>query len=156
MSTCNRMDLKSLRILTDSIYMPKNLPHHWGGPIALGPVYTMGHEVIPRKMIFSHGPTWWSKFCGLVFENINLQSLINCRSLGVNQLWTKRNDDHAPKSECVDYFLNICPKESVLEKLKFDHCFVFSSLHLLFPINSFIWKISITISICHGPLPFFS
>jgi hypothetical protein len=32
-------------------------------------------------------------------------------SLGVNQMWTERND-HAPESECDD-FLNICSKMAV-------------------------------------------
>ena len=35
-------------------------------------------------------------------------------SLGVNQMWTKRND-HAPKCEWADYF-NICRKMVVLKK----------------------------------------
>ena len=35
-------------------------------------------------------------------------------SLGVNQMWTKKND-HAPKSECYDLF-NICPKRAFLKK----------------------------------------
>jgi hypothetical protein len=37
-------------------------------------------------------------------------------SLGVNQMWTKKND-HAPKSEGVD-LLNTCPKRAVLKKKK--------------------------------------
>jgi hypothetical protein len=47
-------------------------------------------------------------------------------------MWTKR-DDHAPESECVD-FCDICPKKENLEKFMVDHLFVFSCLHLLFPI----------------------
>jgi hypothetical protein len=35
-------------------------------------------------------------------------------SLGVNYVWTKRND-HAPKFECVGFF-NICPNMEVLGK----------------------------------------
>jgi hypothetical protein len=35
-------------------------------------------------------------------------------SLGVNGMWTKRND-HAPKSECVG-FSNICLERVVLKK----------------------------------------
>ena len=34
-------------------------------------------------------------------------------SLGVNRMWTKRNDC-APKSECVDFY-NICPKRVFLD-----------------------------------------
>jgi hypothetical protein len=45
-------------------------------------------------------------------------------SLGVNQIWAKRND-HAPKSECVDSF-KICPKRKFRKKMKFDHSFVFT------------------------------
>jgi hypothetical protein len=52
-------------------------------------------------------------------------------SLGVNQMWTKRNE-HVPKNEYVD-FQNTCPKKPVLKTIKFDHSLVFSCLHLLFP-----------------------
>ena len=48
-------------------------------------------------------------------------------SLGVNHMWTKRND-HAPKSEFVFYFyfyFNICPKRTVLKQIKFFYSFVF-------------------------------
>jgi hypothetical protein len=34
-------------------------------------------------------------------------------SLGVNRMWTKRND-HAPNSECAGFF-NICPKREILK-----------------------------------------
>jgi hypothetical protein len=37
-------------------------------------------------------------------------------------MWTKRND-HVPISECNDSF-NVCPKEVILERLKFDHFFL--------------------------------
>ena len=57
-------------------------------------------------------------------------------SLDVNRMWT-RMDDHAPKSECVD-FLNICPKKIVLKKIKnkkitFDHTLGFTTCFSLFP-----------------------
>ena len=51
----------------------------------------------------------WSYFHGHSYENLKPLG----PSLGVNRMWTKRND-HAPKSECVDFF-NICPKRAVLE-----------------------------------------
>jgi hypothetical protein len=35
-------------------------------------------------------------------------------SLGVNQMWTKKND-YASKNECAD-FLNTCPKRAVLKE----------------------------------------
>jgi hypothetical protein len=52
-------------------------------------------------------------------------------SLGVNQMWTKKND-HAPKSEGVD-LLNTCPKRAVLKKKKSSLTILLSSLglHLL-------------------------
>ena len=38
-------------------------------------------------------------------------------SLGVNRIWTKKND-HAPQSECVDFFkINIYPKRAFLKKI---------------------------------------
>ena len=40
-------------------------------------------------------------------------------SLGVNQMWTKRND-HAPKSECANV-LRYAPKSQLKKKIKFDH-----------------------------------
>ena len=52
-------------------------------------------------------------------------------SLGVNQMWTKKND-HSPKSECADFF-NTCPKMAVLKKkLKFEHSLVLSWASLVF------------------------
>ena len=58
-------------------------------------------------------------------------------SLGVNCMWTKRND-HAPKSECVDFFLNICSKREVLRKKNSSLTILLSCLHLLYPKrNSF-------------------
>jgi hypothetical protein len=38
-------------------------------------------------------------------------------SLGVNQMWTKKND-HAPKIEFADMFLNTCPKRAFLKKIQ--------------------------------------
>ena len=69
----------------------------------LGSVYTMDCEVRPWKMAFFHGTTSMVRF----LEKTILQSLWG-PSLGVNQMWTTRND-HAPKNECVDCF-NICHK----------------------------------------------
>ena len=80
-----------------------------------------------------------------------MQSLLS-PSIGVSQLWTKRND-HAPKSECADYF-NICPKKGSFEKLKFDHSFVFYYFHLLFFQKKSL-KIYYSNILCHGPLVFF-
>ena len=82
----------------------------------------------------NHGgcPFPWSNF----FSKIKIRKPLG-PSVGVNQMWTQRND-HASNSDCVD-FCNICPKKVLLkekrkkEKTKFDHSLVFSCLHLLFP-----------------------
>jgi hypothetical protein len=68
-----------------------------------------GHEVGPWKMAFYHGPTSMVRF------KINQFTKPWGPSLGLNQVWTKRND-HAPKSECAHYF-SICPKREVLKKI---------------------------------------
>jgi hypothetical protein len=73
----------------------------------------MDHEVGLWKMAFFHGPTWWSNFHGLI-EKIHQSTKLLGPSLGVNWMWTKRND-HAPKNESAEVF-NICPKRVVLRK----------------------------------------
>jgi hypothetical protein len=50
-------------------------------------------------------------------------------SLGVNQMWTKKND-HAPKSEGADFFDNMSKKGSFEKKIKSDHSFISLELHL--------------------------
>ena len=56
----------------------------------------------------------------------NLQSLLD-PALGVNRMWTKRND-HAPKSEYIK-FLYICPKRTIcFSNIEFDHSLVLSCL----------------------------
>ena len=49
-------------------------------------------------------------------------------SLGVNRMWTKKND-HAPKNECADFF-NTCPKRAPLKKIKSCLTILLSSLGL--------------------------
>ena len=46
-------------------------------------------------------------------------------------MWTKKND-HAPKSECVDFYLYLIhvQKGQFQNKLKFYHFLVFLGLHL--------------------------
>ena len=66
-------------------------------------IYVMDHEVGPWKMAFFHGPTSIVQF----LKKIKVTKPLG-PSLGVNQMWTKRNG-HAPKSECA-IFLIICPK----------------------------------------------
>ena len=93
----------------------------------------------------------WSSF----LKNQFMKSL--GPSLGVNWMWTKSND-HAPESECVEFFLSICLERTILkrektkEKLKFDHSHVFYCLPLLFPKN--YSKCIITIFLCHVPCIF--
>ena len=78
------------------------------------PVYTMDHEVGPWKMAFSHGSI-----------SLKLQFTKPWGpSLGVNQMWTKRND-HVAKVNVMIFF-NMCSKRAILkENLKFDHSLVF-------------------------------
>ena len=52
-------------------------------------------------------------------------------SLGVNRMWTKKND-HASKSECADFFLIRAQKGQFKKKFEFDHSLVFSWASLLF------------------------
>ena len=71
------------------------------------------------SMVPLGGPTLVVRF----IENAFFETL--GPSLGVNRTWTKGND-HAPKSECADFF-SICPKMAVLEK-KLIFCLLLSSL----------------------------
>ena len=97
----------------------------------------MDHEVGPWKMAIFHGSSSWYVF----LKKNYIKSLGS--SLGVNWMWTKRND-HAPKSNVLIFFKS--PIREILKiKIKFDHSLVFSCLHLLFPINNFI-KFSILIT----------
>jgi hypothetical protein len=79
---------------------------------------------VPFKMVQVHGPTSMVQ----LLRKIVLKAL--APSLGVNQMWTKKND-RAPKSECVDFF-NTCPKRAILKEFKFDHSLVFSWASLVF------------------------
>jgi hypothetical protein len=67
---------------------------------------------VPWSRIMEEGPFQWSDFLkNLVLKVLGL-------SLGTNRMWTKKND-HAPKSECVDFYLfifNTCPKRKKLIK----------------------------------------
>jgi hypothetical protein len=86
----------------------------------------MDHEVGPWRLAFFP----WSNFLQKSFtKSLGL-------SLGVKQMWFKRND-HAPKSECADFFkfFNTWPQKGGFEKKKLSltHSIVVSCLHLLFP-----------------------
>ena len=60
----------------------------------------MDHEVGPWKMAFINGPSSWSNF---YFLEIGFESL--GPSLGVNQMWTKKND-HAPKVNMLFFLIH--------------------------------------------------
>ena len=77
------------------ILIPTNIGCDHRSPKDEGPGYTMDHEVIPVKIAFLHGPTFRVRFLIKYKFTKPLGP-----SVGVNQIWTKRND-HAPKNECV-------------------------------------------------------
>ena len=72
----------------------------------LGPVYTMDHGRGPFPMVRVHGPTSMVQ----LLKTLVLKAL--GPSLGVNRMWTKKND-HAPKSECVDFFLKYMLRKDI-------------------------------------------
>jgi len=59
-------------------------------------------------------------------------------SLGVNRMWTKKND-YASKSEDVDLFFNTCPKRAVLNE---NQVWPFSCLLLGFTCLPFLLNVS--------------
>jgi hypothetical protein len=63
-------------------------------------------------MVQLHGPTSVAQFLERNQFGKSLGS-----SLGVNRMWTERND-HAPKSECDADFFNIYSKRVVFKKIK--------------------------------------
>ena len=69
----------------------------------------------------------WSNF----FPKIKIRKPLG-PSVGVNQMWTQRND-HASNSDCVD-FCNICPKKVLLKekKKKLSLTILLSSLVFIF------------------------
>ena len=71
----------------------------------------MDHGRGPLCMVRVHGST---PMVGL-FEKIsfeNLGPLTRCKP-NVDQ-----ENDHAPKSECANFFLNTCPKRAVLKNIQ--------------------------------------
>jgi hypothetical protein len=125
--------------------MLENFPDHWSD-----------HGRWPFSMVRFDGPTsivWFLK-------EINLQSLWG-PSLGVNQMWTKRND-HASKNECADFFLYVCSKRTIFNKSQVwpFSCLLLSSSSLVFIFSSPKEKIKFHHSLhynnilYHGPLPF--
>ena len=102
----------------------------------------MDHEVGPWKMV----QLPWSDFLNHQVTKLSVPSL------GVNLMWTE-NNDHTPKSECVDLFWCVSKKGNFEKekKFKFDHSFVFIFSS---PITFLLKKSIRTIILCHGPLPF--
>ena len=56
-------------------------------------------------MVRVHGPNFRSDYLRNQFKKLLGPSL------GVNRMWTKKND-HPPKSECADFF-STCPKRAL-------------------------------------------
>ena len=71
----------------------------------------------------------WSNSLGPILKK-TLSTKYLGFSLGVNRMWTKRNE-HAPKSKCADFFKYI-PKKGKFEtkKFKFDpfSCLLWAAL----------------------------
>ena len=100
------------------------------GPFTLWTM-KLDHERWPLSMIRVHGPTSMVR----LLKKLVLKAL--GPSLGVNQMWNKKNH-HAPKSEGACFF-NRCPKRVVLIFfLKFDH----SRLLLGFTCLPFLLSVS--------------
>ena len=75
-------------------------------------------------------------------------------SLGVNLMWTTRND-HAPKSECVDVFL-ICAQKGQFQKNSSLTILLSSLLFLFSSPNKISLKFYYNNNFCHAPpLAFF-
>ena len=72
----------------------------------IGLVYTMDHEAGPWKRAFFNGLSSWSDF----LKKLVLKAL--GPSLGVNRMWTKKND-HAPKRTFLKK-IQICPFSCLL------------------------------------------
>ena len=82
-------------------------------------------------MVWVHGPTsmvW-------VLQKLVMKTL--APSVGVNWMWTKKND-HASKNEHVDFFSR-CPKRAILKK---NQVWPFSCLHLGFTCLPFLLNVS--------------
>ena len=83
------------------------------------------------SMVWVHGPT------SMVWHHKKLVLRALGPSLGVNQMWTKKND-RAPKSEGVDFF-NTYPKRTNLKK---NQVWPFSCLLLGFICLQFLLNVS--------------
>ena len=76
-------------------------------------------------------------------------------SLGVNRMWTKRNHDHAPKNECVDFFDIYAQKGWIRGKQSLT--IFLSSLVLIFSsMNKISLQNYYEKFICHVPMSFYT
>jgi len=104
----------------------------------LGLVYTMNHEVGPRKMVFFSWSVW-------VLNKKSIYQAFGVPSLGVNRMWTKKND-HAPKVNVLIYFsLLYVQKRHSWKEFEFDHSLVFSWASLVFTSCWICWRCGLQI-----------
>ena len=94
----------------------------------------MDHEVGPLKKIIFHSPTSCPAFTSNFLINQFAENL--GPSLGVNQIWMKRND-HAPKNACVGFFFIYVQKGQFWKEKKSSLTILLSSL-VFFEIKKFI------------------
>ena len=82
----------------------------------------------------------WSNSLGPILKK-TLSTKYLGFSLGVNRMWTKRNE-HAPKSKCADFFKYI-PKKGKFEtkNSSLTHSLVFSGLHFSSPLLSSLFSL---------------
>ena len=108
-------------------------------------------KIGPWKMAFSHGPTWWSNMHGLISLKNQFTKPLG-PSLGVNQMWNKRND-HAPKVNVLIFLIYMLKKCSskIIQVWPFS-CLLLSSSSL--PQITFHQKIIITSFLYTGPCLF--
>ena len=107
----------------------------------------MDHEVRLWRMVIFHGPTLmvWS------LEKKQFTKPLDSSLCG-NQMWTKRHD-HAPKSECLDFFNRCLKKKDNFNKIKIKSRLTISLPSLVFVIF-FFTKLKKKV-LCHRPLPFY-
>ena len=156
MSTCNRLDLQTLG---SQPIMPKKIHDHCFQYTLLwysGLVYAMDNAIKPWRMAFFPCFNFmfqlsWSNFLQKYQFTKSLAP-----SLGVNQMWIKRNDQKVN----VLGFLTHAPGRQFWKekkrKSKFDHSLVFPCLHLFLPPKKIHQKFIITTFLCHRPLPLLS
>ena len=98
--------------------------HQIWGPVTLWTLKS-DHGRCLFSMVRVHGPTSMIQ----LLKNIVLKVMGS--SLGVNGMWTKKND-HVLKSQCADFFVIHAQKGRLWKKLKFNHSLVFFWASLVF------------------------